>query len=381
MTSTIDSSKKFYSSPAEITAAARALRSGELVVFPTETVYGIGANAYNEGAVRKIFAVKRRPATNPLILHIAGSHCLHTVLHVESELIQRRLERLSPLWPGPLTIVTTKAPTIPDCVSAGLPTVGVRVPDHPVALALLEEAGVPIAAPSANRSTAISPTLLEHVKKAFGDEIRWYLEGGPCAVGLESTIVLISSHIPRILRPGVITLEEIQDLLAEHVTPHLAPEDSNRPLAPGQSALHYAPKTPMVFLDETDLTNLPERIGLITFTPIDLTRFQGKYVVNRALGDPAAASLEFAPDINRAEGTETRTEVTKPDLRRAAQALYATLHELDALALDLILVARPDYTGKGAHAVESNSLRSSELVMNCGLDRALLDRITRATKK
>ena len=181
----------------EIEQAARILREGGLVVFPTETVYGLGANALDASAVRRIYALKGRPATSPLIVHVAS---VEQARELAAEWLPEAERLARQYWPGPLTIVVPKKSTIPDEVTAGLATVGLRMPRHPVALELLRAAGVPIAAPSANRFTQLSPTTAEHVREAFGADTPFLLDGGPCEVGLESTVIAVTREGLEVLR-------------------------------------------------------------------------------------------------------------------------------------------------------------------------------------
>ncbi|HVX66855.1 MAG TPA: L-threonylcarbamoyladenylate synthase, partial [Bryobacteraceae bacterium] len=187
--------------------AAELIRAGRLVAFPTETVYGLGANALDAGAVARIFAVKARPSTSPLIVHVAS-------LEAARELAAEWPEEAGALgrryWPGPLTLVLPKKPQIPDIVTAGIGTVGLRVPAHPVALALLQAAGVPIAAPSANRFMGLSPTSAAHVRESLGAGVDLVLDGGPTRVGIESTVLSLVGGTPVLLRPGMIPLEELE---------------------------------------------------------------------------------------------------------------------------------------------------------------------------
>lgn len=223
-----------------IKEAAELIRAGELVAFPTETVYGLGANALDAAPVARIYELKGRPATSPLIVHAASVEMARTLVTdwpPEAEQLARRY------WPGPLTLVLPKAPAIPNIVTAGLPTVGVRVPNHPLALALIREAGVPIAAPSANRFTGLSATTAEHVREAFGDAVP-VLDGGPCQVGIESTVVSIASGKITLLRPGMISIEEV-----ERTTAPLT--DAAHP-APGMHPRHYSPRTPLALSSEPD---------------------------------------------------------------------------------------------------------------------------------
>src|SRR5271169_4782244 len=188
-----------------ISDAAAKIRSGELVVFPTETVYGLGANALDPSAVRKIYVLKGRPATSPLIVHVSSIDQAREFAAAWPEDAERLAREF---WPGPLTLVLPKKPTIPEEVTAGLPTVGLRMPRHPIALALLREAAVPIAAPSANRFTQLSPTTAQHVREAFGKDTPFLLDGGPCEVGLESTVIAVTKDGLEVLRPGMALVED-----------------------------------------------------------------------------------------------------------------------------------------------------------------------------
>jgi len=221
----------------DIEKAAQILRSGGLVVFPTETVYGLGANALDAAAVRKIYALKGRPATSPLIVHV-GSIEQARELAAEWPEEAERLAR--EYWPGPLTLVVPKKPVIPDEVTAGLATVALRMPRHPIALELLRAAQVPIAAPSANRFTQLSPTTAQHVREAFGDETPFLLDGGPCEVGLESTVIAVSKDGLEVLRPGMAFIEDA-------IAPVEATEGAHR--SPGQHKKHYSPRTRVLLVN------------------------------------------------------------------------------------------------------------------------------------
>ena len=201
--------------PGEIDHAARLLRAGRLVAFPTETVYGLGANALDAEAVARIYAVKRRPATSPLIVHVASIEMAQSLVANWPEIADRLARRF---WPGPLTLVLRKAARKASChssaiVTAGLPTVGLRMPAHPIALALIRAAGVPLAAPSANRFTELSPTTADHVRLSLGSDVDYILDGGPCSVGIESTVLSLVEPRPILLRPGGISRTELEAIV------------------------------------------------------------------------------------------------------------------------------------------------------------------------
>ena len=256
----------------EIDRAAQLLRDGRLVAFPTETVYGLGANALDAEAVARIYAVKRRPPTSPLIVHVASIEMAQSLVANWPESADRLARRF---WPGPLTLVLTKAragraalgrpgeqssatstsssSTIPDIVTAGLPTVGLRMPAHPIALALIRAAGIPLAAPSANRFTELSPTTAEHVHRSLGSDVDFILDGGPCQIGIESTVLSLadsrlndprrSKTKPVLLRPGAISRTELEAILGPLAS---APEvQAGAHPSPGLHPRHYSPRTPL----------------------------------------------------------------------------------------------------------------------------------------
>ncbi|TAK98844.1 MAG: threonylcarbamoyl-AMP synthase [Rhodospirillaceae bacterium] len=226
-----------------VAEAARILRNGGLVAFPTETVYGLGADATQGTAVAKVYAVKGRPSFNPLIVHVAAAPWV-----AEIALPDKRFDLLAHrFWPGPLTFVMHRRPgtAVSELVSAGLDTVAVRSPAHDIAHALLEAVGRPLAAPSANKSGTVSPTRAEHVIASLGDQVDLVLNGGPCRVGLESTVLDLTGAAPAILRPGAITADEITAVLGKPVSMTVAEGDSSAPRSPGQLASHYAPELPL----------------------------------------------------------------------------------------------------------------------------------------
>ena len=266
--------------PREIDHAARLLRAGRLVAFPTETVYGLGANALDAEAVSRIYAVKRRPATSPLIVHVASIEMAQSLVRDWPEIADRLARRF---WPGPLTLVLPKshvgadaflrlrsgpapaerssAPpsssswTIPAIVTAGLPTVGLRMPAHPIALALIRAVGVPLAAPSANRFTELSPTTADHVRRTLGSDIDYILDGGPCSVGIESTVLSLAEPRPTLLRPGGISRTELEAI----VGPVAAAQEVQTEIqagahpSPGMHPRHYSPRTPLLLMKDGKL--------------------------------------------------------------------------------------------------------------------------------
>jgi L-threonylcarbamoyladenylate synthase len=297
--------------------AAGILRQGGLEAFPTETVYGLGADAFNSLAVARIFAVKQRPRFDPLIVHVAHMDELAQVAEADSSLVRRLAEAF---WPGPLTLVLPKKSAIPDIVTAGLPTVAVRIPDHKLARRLIELAQRPVAAPSANPFGRISPTTAAHVARYLGDQVDMILDGGPCAVGVESTILsLVDETWPVLLRPGAIPVEGLRRIVGDVNLPDLKLQQV---AAPGMLPSHYAPWTPVRMLAEDSQHGAAEgmRIGLLAFTPpADTDGFQTVEVLS-----------------------------TTGDLKEAAANLFAALHRLDEAGLDFIMAERAPQQGLGA---------------------------------
>ena len=303
--------------PSEIERAAAILRSGGLVAFPTETVYGLGADASNPAAVAKIFAAKGRPQNHPLIVHIAGIDMLPRWAQDISPAAYKLAEAF---WPGPLTLVLKRAAGVPECVTGGQDTVGLRVPGHPLALEMLRAfAGAAdgrifsgVAAPSANKFGRISPTSAEHVRAELGAAVDLVLDGGECEVGIESTIIDLSRDRPVLLRPGQITPARIAAVIGAEVE---AP-DAGAPRAPGSLESHYAPRTPLHLVAAAELT-------------ARLTALRGTKVAVLA----------------RAEAPEGLQEVYWQEAPRAvagyAHELYASLRRLDALGCAAILVEIP----------------------------------------
>lgn len=276
-------------SPADIARAAELLRAGRLVAIPTETVYGLAANALDEAAVRRIFAAKGRPYSSPLIVHVASLGMASELALEWSPAASRLAARF---WPGPLTLVVPKRNVVPDVVTAGFPTVALRMPAHPVALAVIAAAGTPLAAPSANRFTGLSPTTARHVRDSLGDAVDFVLDGGACTVGIESTVVSLSGSVPRILRPGTISRTQIEDAIG--------PVDSGGGAeSPGQHPKHYSPRTRVV------------------------------------LGPPPA------------EGRGIRLRLPS-DPAACAEQLYSQLHDLDQQGYDWIAVDLPPETPEWA---------------------------------
>jgi len=249
----------------DVPEAVRLLRTGRLVAFPTETVYGLGADATNAAAVRGIFRAKGRPPTNPLIAHVAEESMARRYAAKWPESAQQLARQF---WPGPLTLVVSKAPSIVDEATAGRPTVGLRAPDHPLALRLLREFDGAICAPSANRSTRISPTTAQHVRDDLGDKVDLILDGGPCRVGIESTVLDVSGDTPIILRPGAITREQIEQVIGPVNVFQGSVETDKAAASPGQQEIHYAPKTPAFRYEDSVFQGKPPtgRIAAIVLT-------------------------------------------------------------------------------------------------------------------
>ncbi|MBV9719490.1 MAG: threonylcarbamoyl-AMP synthase [Candidatus Eremiobacteraeota bacterium] len=305
--------------PQSIAQAAGLLRAGELVAFPTETVYGLGALAFNVEAVAKIFEVKRRPAFDPLIVHILDRSMLEEVTLGLTPLGEKLAAEF---WPGPLTLVLPKAANVSALVTAGLPTVAVRMPAQPVARALLTAVGAPIAAPSANPFGGLSPTRAGHVAEGLGDRVGLILDGGPTEHGIESTVVALEPE-PELLRPGAVALEEI-----ERIAGPLLRGGRGSVRAPGQLELHYAPRTPLRIVDPATVPKAQRQAaGVVT-----LREEFGGYAASRVLS-------------------------SNGNLREAAGRFFDILHELDSLGLERI---------------------DAQALPEHGLGMAMMDRLRRA---
>jgi L-threonylcarbamoyladenylate synthase len=299
--------------PKIIRDAAAALRRGELVAFPTETVYGLGANALDADAVERIYVAKGRPNYNPLIVHLAAADEASSVVATWPEAAEALARAF---WPGPLTMVLPKRDTVPNAVTAGLPTVGVRVPRHPVAHALLVAAGIPVAAPSANRSMQVSPTTGAHVEKSLRNAEGLILDGGQTPVGIESTVIDLTDA-PTLLRPGTISLPALERVVGQvQVATASAGEEARK--SPGMLDKHYAPRARVVLADADD-------VG------VRLEHERGN--VQRAGAIIIRADVEPGDSV-----------VRMPDDAEAyAARLYTTLHALDDSECDVIVIERvPD---------------------------------------
>ncbi|NNU79686.1 threonylcarbamoyl-AMP synthase [Halovulum dunhuangense] len=318
-TSETQNTIRLSATPRGIRAAAGLLRAGELVAFPTETVYGLGADATNPRAVASVFEAKGRPRFNPLIVHVPDLEAARKIARFDA----RALALADAFWPGPLTLVLPLAEgaRVADLVTAGLPSVAIRVPEHPLAQALLREFGGPVAAPSANPSGRISPTTADHVLDGLSGRIAAVLDGGPTGVGVESTILGLTGDAPLLLRPGGLPLEALEDALGEAV----ATDISGDITAPGQLKSHYAPG-------------------------VDL-------VLNADVADAGALWLAFGP----LAGRRGLSLSERRDLREAAAKLFAHLHAIDALAREM---------GVSRVLVDP--------VPDHGLGRAINDRLRRA---
>lgn len=312
-----------------IQLAIEALQNNQLVALPTETVYGLAGNAYEEKAIKKIFELKKRPLYNPLIVHL---HSAKQLDEVAKDIPEKALILAEKFWPGSLTLVLKKQPHIPDLVTAGKDTVAVRVPQHLMALALLELLDFPLVAPSANPFGSISPTSAQHVDAYFKEQLPVILDGGNCVNGVESTIIGFNGNTPILYRHGAVSVEELEDCIGpiEYST-----HNETSPNAPGMLSRHYAPQT------ETRLVeNISEAIHLCS----------GKRVGVLSFKELSIAQVVEAQEILSPKG----------DLKEAARNLYAALHRLDAQHLDLIIAER---------------------FPNEGLGITLNDRLQRAVKK
>ncbi|MFI5229253.1 MAG: L-threonylcarbamoyladenylate synthase [Gemmatimonadales bacterium] len=298
---------------ATIADAAAVLRAGGLVAFPTETVYGLGANALDPAAVERIYTAKGRPKYNPLIVHLAS---VDHVLDVALDFDERARRLAAAFWPGPLTLVLPKRGEVPASVTAGLGSVAVRIPSHAVARALLRAAGIPVAAPSANRSTQLSPTTAAHVAKSLGDAVDVILDGGPTTVGIESTVVDLTGTHATLLRPGVISVPELEVVIGPLVMATHTVADGEARTSPGLMERHYSPRAELRLVDAIDIASAVagerargRKVGLLVLT---------------ASPTPDAHAAEQLPG----------------DAAGYAAWVYGALHRLDDAGSDVIIVER-----------------------------------------
>ncbi|MFA6721662.1 MAG: L-threonylcarbamoyladenylate synthase [Candidatus Cloacimonadaceae bacterium] len=325
------------SSDKSLRAAGRAIAQGKLVVIPTETVYGLGADAFNPDAVARVFEAKRRPSFDPLIVHIAS---LDQIERLASEFTPKARLLAEKLWPGPLTMVLPKRPQVPGIVTSGLDTVALRFPSHILARKIIEYSGTVVAAPSANPFGYVSPTTAGHVVRSLGDRVDFIVDGGPCDVGVESSVLDMTGPVPRLLRPGGMPMERIQKLIGD-VLLSVSPE--GKVASPGQLPSHYAPHAELYLMDRNQLCSVldsilnPSEAALVVFD----TQAMGELRGIESFGKVAVLS-------------------DKGDMRQAAARLFALLNELDAEGVRTIYAER---------------------VPDQGLGRAINDRLARASFK
>ncbi len=300
--------------------AASALRSGALVAFPTETVYGLGARGLVEDAVAKIFAAKGRPPTHPLILHVDGEAMAREVAYWS----QSASDVARAFWPGPLTLVLPRRACVPGIVTAGLDSVAVRFPEHPVAVGIIARVGEPVAAPSANAHTRVSPTEARHVLESLGDRVDLIVDGGPCWHGIESTVVDLTGE-PRVLRAGALSWSELRRVLPNLRAPGYSVAEGVARSSPGLSTVHYAPSARLVLVDARSLaealvreTTAAQRVGIVVWSE------EGR----EAAGGPSACELALVRTLG-------------PGPVEYARALFSALYDCDRAACTVVLVEEP----------------------------------------
>jgi len=311
----------------QIRRGAEIIRGGGVVAFPTETVYGLGASAFDEKALARVFEVKRRPFFDPLILHIGEKGQLDDLVVDIPALTHKLIDKF---WPGPLTVVLPKKSLVPDIATSGLPGVAIRIPSNDIARRLINTANVPIAAPSANLFGYVSPTAAEHVLSQLGGSVDMVIDGGECTVGIESTIISFMGDAPMMLRPGGTALEDIEDVIGKVIIP--ANNDLTNQ-SPGRSEQHYATSTPLVLIDD--------------IWDVD---------------DANAGLLALAPNsVNKLPPNITKTEYlsTNGDLREAACNLFAAMRRLDGAGVNIIFALPIPNTGLGL-AINDRLLRASK---------------------
>ena len=291
----------------DIKKAADEIKKGNLVIFPTETVYGIGANALDINAIKKIFIAKKRPESNPLIVHVSSVEDFYKYALINQHQVLQ-IEKLSLFFPGPLTIILPKKEIIPDLVTANSSSVALRIPKHPIALELIKLSGVPICAPSANTYTKLSPTKVEHLTADIKLSASSIIDDGACSIGVESTVLSLLEDQPRLLRPGAITLEMLREVLGEVIFDN----NHDKNISPGLAKMHYQPNTKLRFFKNENL--IDEKTAVISFGKIKNNNYKYYYLLDENL---------------------------------ISSGLYNLLHEIDKLDLDLILIEECEKTGIG----------------------------------
>jgi L-threonylcarbamoyladenylate synthase len=326
-----------------IKRAAALLRDGALVAFPTETVYGLGANALDGEALGRIFEAKKRPRSDPIIAHIASMDQLETLTRDVPAIAAGLADAF---WPGPLTMIFKRAETVPDAIAEGRDTVAIRMPAHPVARALLVAAGVPVGAPSANTFTRPSATTAEHVKQDLMGRIAMILDGGPSTIGLESTVLDLTASTPRVLRPGGVTLEALQGVIPDVSFSPAYVSITAGSDSPGQMLKHYSPRARVLLFRGAD----DERCLRVMRERAEAEAQRGTRVGALLFDEDADAlgSSAIAKHMGRAQ-----------DLGSVGQHLFASLRDLDAEGVDIILVRDPGRAGLGA-ALWDRLLRAAE---------------------
>lgn len=317
---------------ARIRYAAQVLKSGGLVAFPTETVYGLGANALNEKAVGNIFKAKGRPSDNPLIVHVSDRNEVNALV---SDMPSNADKLMDKFWPGPLTIIMNKSEAVPYAVTAGIETVAVRMPSHPVALSLIHEAGVPVAAPSANSSGKPSPTSAEHVIDDLSGKVDVIIDAGYASVGLESTVIDLTSEKPVILRPGGVTYEQLESVLGSvYIDPAIMekPSENLKPKSPGMKYTHYSPKAEVIVIE-----GRPEDIVRKIVSMKRAYESRGISVGILAT-DQTFKQYEKGPVISAGDRNKPET---------IANSLFAMLREFDSIGVGVILAEAVDTNGIG----------------------------------
>ena len=332
----------------DIAEAVKVLRAGGLVAFPTETVYGLGADATNAAAVRRIFEAKGRPATNPTIVHVADASIAQRYAGQWPATAAQLAEKF---WPGPLTLVVPKSELVCEEATAGGATVGLRAPDHPVALDLLRAFDGAVAAPSANRSTRVSPTTAAHVRAELGDRADFILDGGPCRVGIESTVLDLTSDVPTVLRPGAVTVEQLESVIGRVRTQSRTIADTTAAKSPGQHAKHYAPNATAYRYERAD------RLQVIDWCRDNMDVAWAVLFLGPLGGGAAFSDLETVV-VAQTPPSRHRLIQMPAGAKDYARRLYATLRELDEQGIEVLWIEMPPATPQWT---------------------ALRDRLTRAT--
>lgn len=334
------------SSQASLNKCAEMIKKGKTVVFPTETVYGLGANAFDENAIKRIYSAKGRPSDNPLIVHISDMNMLNEIVVSVNPYAKKLMKKF---WPGPLTIIFRKNNIIPDIVTGKLSTVAVRMPSHPVARALIQKSGVPIAAPSANISGKPSTTTFKHVYEDLKNRVNAIIDGGDAEIGLESTVINVASKKPVLLRPGAITLEQLQQTLSKKII--VANPNAKKPISPGMKYRHYAPESPFILFYSKDPHIMCMKL-----------KAKAEELVHKGKKIAVLGSKETMKETGCEKICDFYSTGVRGDLTTLAANIFRLLRDIDNKKYDYILMGSCSEKGIGLAIMNRLKKAASQII-------------------